>query len=118
VKIKEWIFIGPQIKKLMTDRNFDKFLEGTERTAFKLVVDNFLSNQKASNYRQLVKQMLEAYRTIGCNVSLKIHFLHSHLDSFPTNLGDSNKHGERFHHDIFTTEKCYQGNWNLTMLAA
>ena len=31
-------------------------------------------------------------------MSLKIHFLHSHLDFFPENLGDvSDEHGERFH---------------------
>jgi len=34
-------------------------------------------------------------------MSLKIHFLHSHLDFFPSNLGDfSDEHGERFHQDI------------------
>ncbi|KRX78454.1 putative ATP-dependent RNA helicase DDX23 [Trichinella sp. T6] len=32
---------------------------------------------------------------------LKLHFLHSHLDFFPQNLGDvSEEQGERFHHDI------------------
>ena len=34
-------------------------------------------------------------------MSLKIHFLHSHLDFFPDNLGDvSDEEGERFHQDI------------------
>jgi len=53
-----------------------------------------------------------------CNMSLKIHFLHSHLDFFPANLGAvSDKQGERFHQDISTMEKRYQGNWNPSMLA-
>lgn len=39
----------------------------------------------------------------GLNMSLKIHFLHSHLDFFPENLGDvSDEHGERFHQEIKT----------------
>ena len=31
-------------------------------------------------------------------MSLKIHFLHSHLDFFPPNMGEiNNERGERFH---------------------
>ena len=43
---------------------------------------------------------------MGCNMSLKIHFLRSHLDFFPPNLSAvSDERGERFHQDISTTEK-------------
>jgi len=43
---------------------------------------------------------------MGCNMSLKIHFLESHLDFFPENLGEVNdEHSERFHQDIMTMEK-------------
>jgi hypothetical protein len=39
-------------------------------------------------------------------VSLKVHFLGSHLDFFPDNLGAvSDEHGERFHQDIYNMEK-------------
>ena len=41
-------------------------------------------------------------------MSLKIHFLHSHWDFFPPNLGAvSDEQGERFHQDIATIEKRY-----------
>jgi hypothetical protein len=54
---------------------------------------------------------------MGCNMSLKIHFLESHLDFFPENLGKlSDKHGERFQEDIMATEKQYQGKWTSSML--
>jgi hypothetical protein len=34
-------------------------------------------------------------------MSLKMHFLNSHLDYFPENLGDiSEEHGKRFHQNI------------------
>jgi hypothetical protein len=102
--------------------NVYEVLEGIEKTVwetFRLVVDNFLDIHNVPNYRQLVEQMLEVYRMKRGNMSLKIHFLHSHLDFFPTNRGDvTNKHGERFHQVISTVEKHYQQKWNLTMLAA
>jgi len=43
-------------------------------------------------------------------MSLKIHFLESHLHFFPENLGEvSDEHGERFLQDIMVIEKRYQG---------
>ncbi|UYV83278.1 hypothetical protein LAZ67_23000391 [Cordylochernes scorpioides] len=57
-------------------------------------------------------------KALGCNMSLKIHFLHSHLDFFPDNHGSVNdEHGERFHQDISSMEKRYQGKWSPVMLA-
>ena len=62
-------------------------------------------------------------------MSLKIHFLHLHLDKFPENLEAVNEEqGERFHQDIntITTKggqmtlldlKEVQGHWNTSMLA-
>ena len=58
----------------------------------------------------MVASMLQAYREMGCSMSLKIHFLDSHLDFFSDNLGAvTNEHGERFHQQISTMEKRYQG---------
>ncbi|GBN35972.1 hypothetical protein AVEN_248117-1 [Araneus ventricosus] len=51
-------------------------------------------------------------------MSLKIHFLHSHLEFDPENLGPvSDEHGERFHQDISNMGARYQGKWNPKMLA-
>ncbi|CAK9833810.1 hypothetical protein ANTRET_LOCUS10438 [Anthophora retusa] len=45
----------------------------------------------------------------GLNMSLKIHFLQSHLNLFPENLGDiSDEHGERFHQEMKTIDWPYQ----------
>lgn len=39
-------------------------------------------------------------------MSVKVHYMHSHLDLFPENLGDiSEEHGERFHQDIKVMEE-------------
>ena len=51
-------------------------------------------------------------------MSMKVHYLHSHLDHFPENLGHfSDEQGERFHQDLKTMEERYQGHWNENMLA-
>jgi hypothetical protein len=51
-------------------------------------------------------------------MSLKVHFLASHLDYFPENLGAvSEEQGERFHQDIKEMEQRYQGRWNVNMMA-
>lgn len=45
-----------------------------------------------------------------------MHFLFSHLDHFPPNLGDvSDEQGERFHQDLKIMETRYQGRWNASM---
>ena len=50
-------------------------------------------------------------------MSLKINFLHSHLNFFPPNLGAvSDEHGERFHQDITKMKNNYQGKWNPGMM--
>ena len=62
--------------------------------------------------------MLNNYRDIGANMSIKVHFLHSHLDRFPENCGDvSDEQGERFHQDIKEMEERYQGRWDTTMMS-
>lgn len=120
-KIKEGIFVGPQIKEMIKDNEFADNLNTSELrawTAFKAVVTNFLGNVKAENYKEIVSELLNAYKEMGCNMSLKIHFLDSHLDFFPENMGAiSDEHGERFHQDISDMEKRYQGKWSPNMLA-
>ena len=51
---------------------------------------------------------------MGCRMSLKIHFLHSHLNFFLGAVSD--EHGERFHQDITKMESNYQGKWNPGMM--
>ena len=51
-KMKEGIFIGPQIRHLTKDEYFDWLLQGDEKAvwdSFKFVVKGFLGNRKAEN---------------------------------------------------------------------
>ena len=83
----------------------------------KLVAENFLGNHKAENYIEIVDNMIEAFRRLGCRMSLKLHFLHSHLEFFPDNLSAlSDEHGERFHQDIAVVETRYKGKSSAIMM--
>ncbi|GBM20952.1 hypothetical protein AVEN_186582-1 [Araneus ventricosus] len=104
-KIKEGVFVGPQIEQLFRDPKFEKLLRSKEKQVWDQVSTNFLGNDKAENYKDLVEDMLALFQDIGCNMSLKIHFLDSHLNFFPDNCGQvSDAHGERFHQDIASME--------------
>jgi len=43
----------------------------------------------------MVADLVKSYRAMGSHMSLEVHFLDSHLDFFPENLGAvSVEHGE------------------------
>jgi len=66
-KIKEGIFIGPQIRELMQDKQFDEDLNETERNAwlsFKRICKDFLGNHKAANYEDVVQEMLTSHKVL------------------------------------------------------
>ncbi|GBN56316.1 hypothetical protein AVEN_16018-1 [Araneus ventricosus] len=120
-KLKEGAFVGPDIRKIMKDENFETKMETNERKAwesFKLVINIILGNKKDPNYKSSVEEMTKNFKILGCSMSLKVHFLNSHLDYFPENLGAvSEEQGERFHRDIKEMERRYQGKWNVSMIA-
>jgi hypothetical protein len=73
-KIKEGIFVGPQIREITKDKTFDSVLNEVELaawTAFKDVGSNILGNNKVDNYQEIVERLLQSYEAMGCNMSLK-----------------------------------------------
>jgi hypothetical protein len=81
-KIKKVIFIRPQIRELMQDKEFDEDLNETERNVWlssKRICKDFLGNQKAVKYHYVEKDLLTSYKAMGCIMILKIHFLVFHL---------------------------------------
>ncbi|KMQ84942.1 hypothetical protein RF55_16839 [Lasius niger] len=67
---------------------------------------------------QSVSEMVENFRKLGYLMNLKLHFLDSHIDYFPENLGDySEVQGKRFHQDIKKMERRYQDRWDVNMMA-
>lgn len=120
-KLSAGILNGPQIRKLVKDERFTFSMSQQESTAwvsFLDVVDGFLGNTRAHDYKERVHRMIQAYYELGALMSYKIHLLHSHLDFFPENLGAvSDEIGERFHQDIKNMERRYQGRCDEKMMA-
>ncbi|GFW59350.1 exportin-7 [Trichonephila clavipes] len=114
------ILFPPLHIKLGLMKQFVKALD-KEGECFKYLCEqfpSFLGNKKDPNYKALVAELLQNYKILGCNISVKVHFLHSHLDYFPENLGAvSEEQGERFHQDVKEMEPRYQGRWNVNMIA-
>ena len=119
-KLKAGSFDSPQIRQLIRVPEFENSMNEVELEvwkAFVLVVKNFLGNNKARNYTELVSNMT-AFRNLGCNMNIKMHYLFSHMDRFPENLGSvSDKQGKRFHQDLKEMETRYQGHWDAVMMA-
>ena len=81
------------------------------------VIQNFLKSHWSHDYLNFIESMLNSYGDIGTNMSIKIHFLHSHLDRFPGNCGAySDEQGKHFHQDIMVMDR-YQGLWDQRMMA-
>ena len=79
---------------------------------------NFLGNNKATNYAELVNNMPTAFRNLGCSMSVKMHYLFSYMDQFPENLGSMNdKLGKRFYQDLKEMETRNQARWDTIMMA-
>ena len=120
-KLKAGIFDGLQICQLIKDKHLDNSMEANEHIAWKcyvLVVKNFLGSTTAENYKELVSNMIDAFKDLECNMSIKLHYLYSHIDTFPENLGSmSNEQGEQFHQDSKEMEIRYQGRWDAAMMA-
>jgi hypothetical protein len=54
----------------------------------------------------MVADFVPSNKAMGCDMSIKFHFLYFYLDFFPENLrAVSTEHREQFHHDISTMEK-------------
>ena len=119
--MKVEVFDGPDIRKLINDADFINSMDDLEKCTWCLFVDlvkNFLGNNRAVNYKELIEKMLKCYQEIGANININVYFVDSHLDKFPGNCGNfCDEQGERFHQDLKIMEDCYQGRWGKRMMA-
>ena len=117
-KVKGGIFTGQQIRQMLGSKELEDKMIPLERDAwqsFRNGVHGFLGKNKTDNYtcKYSVETVLQAYCKLGSRMSLKMHYLHSHLDFFRPNLtAVSEKHDERFHRNI----QRYQERWDEIMM--
>ena len=89
-KIRAGVLDGPQIRTLIRDDQFIAKMTALERAAwlfFVAVGQNFLGNNKAENYSELVNRILLAFRDLGCNMSIKLQFFEQPSWSVPRQPG-------------------------------
>lgn len=84
--LKERFIVEPNMRKLVKDKNIVTKMEIKEKRLIKLI-SGFLKNKIGPNYKTLVAELLQNYEMSGCNMRIKVHFLHSHLDYSPESLG-------------------------------
>jgi hypothetical protein len=103
-KIKAGVFIGPHICQLFRDLQSDLAPSDDEKAARECLSTccNWFSRKCKSRHTStsghFVEDLITSYeKQARCSMSLKMHFLHSRLDSFPVNCDAvSDKH------DVFT----------------
>ena len=82
-KLKAGIFDRLQIRKMKNDTQFAYSMTLSERTAWDMfitVINNFLGKKTSLNYKCYVANMLQPFQELGYNMSIKVHFLFSHLN--------------------------------------
>lgn len=70
----------------MKDGNYETKMDSKEKVewvSFKLTLTRILGNEKDLDYQAIVTEMLESFKNLVCNMSLQLHFLHSHLRLLP-----------------------------------
>ena len=81
--------------------------------SFKNVTTNFLGNHKAESCCYMVADLVQSLQSCEVYYAVRGIFLRLSLRQLPINSQGS----ERFHIDIFTIKKRYQGEWSPSMLA-
>lgn len=105
-KLKIGALTGPDILKLVEDVKFVEELEKEEPCAeleawhsyVDVVKCFFGKDSRPEDYKERIGDLIATFQAMGCNMSLKLHFLADHLEEFPVFLSAfSEQHGERGH---------------------
>lgn len=112
-KVKLGVYDGTKVRLLFKSIELPNVLSTNENNALnslKKVCEGFLGNNRSPNYKILIAEMFKTFKKLEINVTLKMHALLSHLESFPPNCGDySDEQGERAHQDFLKVEQQFNG---------
>ena len=111
-KLKEGIFDGPLIRKLLKEDVFVTEVTSTEKRtwlSFK-TVEQFLGNVECPEWKKKVSRIAGSFKKLTCSMSLKLRFMDFHVEYCANNLRDySKEQAVRFHQDMKVMEQRYQG---------
>ena len=88
--------------------------------ALKAVIEGVLGKNRVppNEVKKIVDDLLLHYERIGASMTLKLHFLHFHLDAFLRQLPqESDEQGERFHQITRAMESRFKGKKLDALLA-
>ena len=68
-KIKEGVFVGPEIWKLLLNQEFDKMVNTNELEAWKCFF-RFFGSHKIENFEDVVANVLHNYDVLSCKMLL------------------------------------------------
>lgn len=103
-----------EFSNVLTD-NFRKAWNALKAVIEEVLGKNRVQQDKA---QELVKTMLHYFHEIKASMTLKLHFLHHHLNEFLKQLPtESDEQGERFHQVTMPMEKRYKGKRLDALLA-
>ena len=100
----------------MEDKRFKETLVGTEVRAwffFKQIFQNLLGNNQTQEYEEMVQELIKSFQQLASLMSVKMHFLNSHLDYFPDNCQD---YGEEQGNKESVFIKTFK-SWRLSIIA-
>ncbi len=117
---------GPDILKLVEDSAFVNELEKVSPCAeldawlsYVEVVHSFFGkDSRPTDYKERIGDLLSNYQQMGCNMSLKLHFLDEHIDRFPVFLSSmSEQHGERGHQEMKGPSRLYPSTESVRVMS-
>ena len=88
-KLKAGIFVGPKVREFIRDPVSEIKLSRKEKPALKDLVDViecFPGSYRAENYHNIVSNLLQKYKAMGCRMSLNCIFYARILISFHLTL--------------------------------
>lgn len=122
-KINNGIFIGPDIKKLLSNEHFRLLLDEWQKSAYDSllsVIKHVLypSQDIITNQEEIVTGLINNYVNMGCNYSPKMHYIHCHFKHLiAKQAGVSDEHGEKMHQTMRACETWYDGKQMRSMLS-
>ena len=90
-KLKANIFDWTQIWEHMKNHLFLRFNEQCRGRHMILVPSGYwdsLKNTKADNYSESILSMLSSFSQLGCMMSTKVYYLHSHMNHLQESIED------------------------------
>ena len=119
-KVKAGVFIGPEIRQLFKDQQFEAALSDKEKAAwqsFEKLSNGFLGKFQSCKFRRTYTRSDGFVWTAAVQYVAENALLKFTPGFFPLNCGEvSDEHGEGFHQDTSVMEHSYKGNWSAAML--